>query len=539
MYKIIGSNNRQLLVRRSMSLLTLLTAVMVVFLFGCRDELTTDLDTNRAPDTYVTGAPMESTTAFYRVHLWWYGNDVDGVVTGYEYAITDSMPADEDTLTYSYTTRTDSMFSFPVEANQQVVGHRFYIRAIDDQNAEDPEPAVAFFGASDLNPPSVVFTAARAFKSEDIDFPADWPFPDTVQIFGDDLIVPTDTIPAGYSVEFEWMGFDSDSMITETGELVPVGYIQAFEYIVKGKDNVPTRIGKDVTRLLLPADEMSAGMYAMQLWAIDDAGFMGMDPEARSFMWNYDPETHFELGWQEGMTDSLPMVSVTCDEWPDDSVSTFFAGDTIPLSDDDNDLNLEFVLWGYDPDDYTGEGLTGFEYKKGSERFKSTVPHPEPNHGVISYTRAQTTSTTLAARCADQWGKKTGDLALYRLVVNQAPILRDTVYVVEDVPVMRFPLSNEPISAESIMNWDNRLYVRTQAIDPDNTVDQFEYSFRISPRGSQLFSEPSPIRWQLAWEAWLELPDGYIETGDTLLTRVKEYRTGRIAVIKTPLVITR
>jgi|GEM_PF-2622575 len=541
MYKIIGTTNRRMLVRRSISLLSLMAAVMVIFMFGCRDALDTNLDTNMPPDTYVTGAPMESTIAFYKVHLFWYGNDVDGVVTGYEYTITDSVPADEDTLTFAYTTRTDSIFSIPVEGNQQVVGHRFYVRAIDNEGAEDPEPAFAFFGVSDLNPPVPVFKYARAVKDENVDFPDDWPFSDTIMVEGSDLVSPADTIPAGYGLEFEWEGYDSDSMIIETGEVVPAGYVEQFEYLLRGRDNSPTLVGSDVTELVLDNEDMTAGLFALQLRAVDDAGFMGLSPEIRSFMWNHDPKTYFQKGWEEGMTDSLPVVIASCPSvWGEGVTRAFYLGDTIPVnySAERIGLDLEFVVWGTDSDDYTGEGVRSFEYKIGAARFNTAGIHAEPNHGTISL-RERTVSQTISARCADRWGKKSGKLATYRLVINQSPILRDTVDVVEGEPILRFPMANQPIPADSIAAWGNRLFVRTRAFDPDSTQTRFQYEFRIAPRGSRLPIGTSGTREEGVYEVSLELPNGYIETGDTLITFIEEYRTGRETSISTPLVIAR
>ena len=103
MFDIRRDRVGSVLARRSFSVLAVTAGLMVVLLFGCRDEIVSNLDTNQVPDTYLTGVPEDSTTTFYRVHLYWYGNDVDGRVVGYEYAITDSFPADEDTITYHHT----------------------------------------------------------------------------------------------------------------------------------------------------------------------------------------------------------------------------------------------------------------------------------------------------------------------------------------------------------------------------------------------------------------------------------------------------
>ena len=133
-----GAGFPELGTRRAVSAVSLAAAILAVLLFGCREEVATDIDRNLAPDTYLTGVPAESTTTVYHLHLFWHGSDTDGKVVGYEYAVTDSLPVDEDSLGYVYTTRTDSIFIFQVGENQQVLGHRFYVRAIDNEGKVDP-----------------------------------------------------------------------------------------------------------------------------------------------------------------------------------------------------------------------------------------------------------------------------------------------------------------------------------------------------------------------------------------------------------------
>jgi hypothetical protein len=522
MLKISHQMHGQVFMRRASALLTVVGAILVVTMFGCREELGTELDTNLPPDTYITGAPAESTTAFYKVHLYWYGDDADGKVVGYEYVITDSMPADEDTLTYAYTTRTDSLFAFPVEPNQQVVGHRFYVRAIDDMGAEDPNPAITFFGVADLIAPTPVFGLARAYD------------PDNEANFKDitstNPIVPADTIRAGWDVEFEWSGYDADSMITEDGRLVVAGEVMGYEYILRGLDTAPIRVDQDDTTAVY--DNLNNSVYVFQLRAVDDAGFMGLDPEQRSFVWNYDPNTYF---FDPRGDDLRSRAVVTSDGWNGERV--FYEGDTIPLTGEHRtsysksvSVDVRFELWGIDSDDFLGTGLSRFQYRKGVARYERADINPdydpldpqERDYAASILLESQyTTSISLYARCFDGYGQQDGTAARFPLFINRGPRLLDTLDVVDDVPIMQYPNEFEPIPMDSVRSWGNRIPIRLRAWDPDTTTYWFRYQWVISPSGGALYG-PESDRINGIYDAWLDLPHDFSMNGDTLLIRVSE-----------------
>ena len=543
MLRNIHVHHGPMFVKRTTFVLMAAVVVLVVSMFGCRDELGTDLDTNLPPDTYITGAPAESTTAFYKVHLFWYGDDTDGVVVGYEYVITDSMPADEDTLTYAYTTRTDSIFAFPVEANQQVVGHRFYVRAIDDQGAEDPEPAITFFGVADLIAPTPVFEVARAYD------------PDSPDVFRDitseNPVVPTDTINAGWDVHFEWSGFDADSMITETGEKIRAGEVMQYEYLLRGRDSAPLLVSRDDTTATY--DDLGNGVYVFQLRAVDDAGFMGLDPKQRSFVWNYDPQTYF---FDPRGDDLRPRVIATSeDAW--EGELEFFAGDTIPMSGRHTSsssrvhkVDIRFELWGVDPDDELEVGVSRFQYRKGVARYETATNNPEydptdPEErayaAFIELEDQTTTSISLYVRCFDGYGQPDGSAAIFPLYINRGPILLDTLAVVGGEPVMQYPSRFEPIPMDSVRAWGNRIPIRLKASDPDSTTHFFKYQLVISPSGGALYGPESDDTDEI-FETWLDLPYDISMASDTLLIRVKEQvrndKGVRFSDKKIPLIFT-
>ncbi len=452
------------LARRSLSAL-LLAGILAAVLFGCRDELTKPVDTNLPPDTYLTGVPAESTTAFYRVRLFWHGNDYDGRVVGYEFAITDSLPADPDTITFHYTTRTDSLFLFPVGTSQQVLGHRFYIRAIDNDGAEDPEPAWTFFGSLDLIPPTAIFTVAEAFNPEN---------GETQPLTSTHQAVPTDTVRTGWDVRFRWLGVDGDRMLNEEGDTVSVGEIRAYEYWLVPLEAAPNSGGIGDTTALY--DKLNSGKYYFSLRAQDEAGFMGLDPAIRSFVWNYDPETHFRLGWDPAAADSAVVFYARSAGWEGDSL--FFAGDTVPLGTSQSSVysvTVRVGVWGEDPDDLNDAGVSRFQYRLGAQRW---APIQDTLGGYVVLSGLKTTNGFLNVRCADGLGRPDGSPAQIDFYVNRAPSLLDTVAIVGGEPLLQIPYPNQYIHIDSIRAWGDSLRVRVQAQDPDETTERFYYSFR-------------------------------------------------------------
>jgi hypothetical protein len=67
------------------------------------------------------------------VRLSWFGTDKDGFVVGYEISF--------DNENWFFTARTDSVFRFSIEAGSDTTDQDFWIRAIDNDDARDPDPA--------------------------------------------------------------------------------------------------------------------------------------------------------------------------------------------------------------------------------------------------------------------------------------------------------------------------------------------------------------------------------------------------------------
>src|SRR5262245_3700855 len=103
---------------------------------GCRSALTPDIDRNRPPETWITAAPQDSITVHRRdgidppeigfipvkFHMYWAGADIDGAVTGFYFAVVETIPLPPAGVgqipplpgprasDYHYTAKTDSVF---------------------------------------------------------------------------------------------------------------------------------------------------------------------------------------------------------------------------------------------------------------------------------------------------------------------------------------------------------------------------------------------------------------------------------------------
>ncbi len=149
-----------------------------MLLSACRKEAE-PLDRNRAPETFLTMAPPETTSADYRVHLYWHGVDKDGVVTRYIWYRSDTLltldperepdvelldwdpeARKDDYLRGRFTTKSDTVFIFTGFDNKTgAMQNRqaFHIAAIDDGGLIDPSPARIQFFARVKGIPKVHF----------------------------------------------------------------------------------------------------------------------------------------------------------------------------------------------------------------------------------------------------------------------------------------------------------------------------------------------------------------------------------------------
>lgn len=196
--------------RRNSYLGLLLAAVLSATIFGgCRAFEPEAVIVNKAPETFIIGAPLEDGGGYYHFHVFWYGSDSDGQVERFVWALTDTTIQDDDTVNDEedqnfnpaldastleiahWTTRTDSIFNFTI--NQGVkpsVNMTLHMVAIDDLGDYDRTPARLHFFSNTLGNPTLQF----------------------VELLGDDLpprpLVPgvPDTVGFGRAYHVGWEG---------------------------------------------------------------------------------------------------------------------------------------------------------------------------------------------------------------------------------------------------------------------------------------------------------------------------------------------
>lgn len=120
------------------SKLLLISAVTIVALlhFGCDSGLTGDFVENQPPKTNLTVESINRGDDFRlpsQINISWWGNDSDGYVVGFEYAINDTSEG-----AWKFTTKSDSTFILPISGGQVTDNVLFKVRAIDNLGAKDP-----------------------------------------------------------------------------------------------------------------------------------------------------------------------------------------------------------------------------------------------------------------------------------------------------------------------------------------------------------------------------------------------------------------
>ncbi len=155
----------------------LLAAVLIALvLTGCRAFVPEAVIVNKAPETYIIGAPVENAGGYYHFHVFWYGADVDGKVERFVWALTDTTLQDPDTTTDEedqnfnpaldastldighWTTKTDSVFDFRIDqGTRPSADFTLHLVAQDDMGAFDRTPARLHFFSNTLGNPTIRF----------------------------------------------------------------------------------------------------------------------------------------------------------------------------------------------------------------------------------------------------------------------------------------------------------------------------------------------------------------------------------------------
>lgn len=126
------------------NLIYLFILVSFVYISGCDNTVSGEFSENKPPSTNLTVEAINRGNDFRlssQIQISWFGNDPDGFIAGFEYAINDTSESN-----FKFTTKTDSVFILPITAGQEIDDVLFKVRAVDNEGLRDP------FGASLIYP---------------------------------------------------------------------------------------------------------------------------------------------------------------------------------------------------------------------------------------------------------------------------------------------------------------------------------------------------------------------------------------------------
>lgn len=233
-------------------------ALACLFAVRCGEDSTGVPAGNRGPTVRITSGPVGDSLHLYRVTFQWAGEDEDGFVNHYEYALDDTTVADSvisttgtaAALIFSAEDFHDTVFEVhdgrPIELQRFGRHHVFYVRARDDDGVWSPYAFAAFFALTVA--PTSQFTNP----------------------------VPGDIATVGPRFEAVWLGEDLDGtepprlfstrMISVAGEsllTIPVSRLD-----VKGAGPPWSEFTERTSQRF----EVFEGDYLLGLRAMDDAG---------------------------------------------------------------------------------------------------------------------------------------------------------------------------------------------------------------------------------------------------------------------------
>jgi hypothetical protein len=252
--------------RRSWVALVVLIALAMAA--GCERDKVASVDRNRPPQTFVTLGPEHSANPedpvdlYYRAHLFWRGEDTDGNVVGFRYAVDDT----SDPSAWRFTSETDSVFRFDV-AEIGAKEHLFLIRAVDDLGKQDPTPDTlrfeSFTTASPVVDPACVSVVAQSPTLGTITGLASG---DTVEVFSDITVC--------------WCGRDDDRFV--------VGWETKF-------DSESAWRFHEVEDTCRSFSSLSPGAHIISIRAIDDAGARSTNVNRVRVQSNFDPKSVLDV----------------------------------------------------------------------------------------------------------------------------------------------------------------------------------------------------------------------------------------------------
>jgi hypothetical protein len=121
--------------------LFLFIVLLTSLTFSCKKGFLGNATENIAPETHCvidTIIRVGENRLNSLVTINWWGDDADGLVKGYEFTFDSIVNSNTN---WTYTTLLDSTFTLTIPAGFDTLDLQFYVRAIDNDNAEDPTPA--------------------------------------------------------------------------------------------------------------------------------------------------------------------------------------------------------------------------------------------------------------------------------------------------------------------------------------------------------------------------------------------------------------
>ncbi|WP_372906612.1 hypothetical protein [Rhodohalobacter sp.] len=135
--------------RNRLRIVTIVLIAAALF-YSCDTSLDGDLNENQPPKTSLTVDNIqvdEESRLSSRIDISWWGDDPDGYIVGYEYAISDTSEGN-----WTFTTQTDSTFILPISPGEETDDVLFAVRAIDNEDLKDPVGASVEFPLRNTDP---------------------------------------------------------------------------------------------------------------------------------------------------------------------------------------------------------------------------------------------------------------------------------------------------------------------------------------------------------------------------------------------------
>ena len=155
----------------------LLTGFLALLILSCKSGLEGNLNENQPPHTGMAVKEINRSgndRLSSQIKISWWGDDPDGYVIGYEYAINDTING------WHYTTKTDSVFVLPIPTGNDSADVVFHVRAVDNENLRDPvgaklvypiknSPPYIEFNKTEIPPDTLFEIASFGWTVSDID----------------------------------------------------------------------------------------------------------------------------------------------------------------------------------------------------------------------------------------------------------------------------------------------------------------------------------------------------------------------------------